>query len=80
MAGLAHAFLTVLDSYHRTMTDAHHAVGAISVPDRLAVLNRDVVGGTETGALATANAGITAPKALSLKRRGYKRPDLQGRS
>lgn len=62
--GLAQALLPVLDGFRRTAADARHAVGAVATPDRLAVLNRDVVRWAEPGTLTAAGAGIAGRKGI----------------
>ena len=59
VAGLAEALFAVLDGLCRAVADAGHAVGAVLAPDRLALPQNDVVGGTSPDALAAAGAGIT---------------------
>lgn len=60
------ALFSILDGFRRAAADARHAVGAVAAPDRLAVLNRDVVGWAELGALTAAGAGITSRKGIAL--------------
>ena len=62
--GLAEALFAVLDGLRRTVADARHAVGAVAAPDRLAVLNHDVVHRAEPGALTAAGAGIAGRKSI----------------
>lgn len=62
--GLVDALFAVLDGFHRTAADARHAVGAVTAPDRLAVLNRDVVHRAEPGTLTAAGAGIADRKGV----------------
>lgn len=62
ISGLVHTLFAVLNGLRRTVADVRHTVGAVAAPERFAVLNRDVVRGAETGALATANAGIADHK------------------
>ena len=62
--GLAQALFAVLDGFRRAAADARHAVGAVAAPDRLAVLNCDVVRWAEPGTLAAAGAGITGHKGI----------------
>lgn len=62
ISGLVHTLFAVLNSLRRTVADVRHTVGAVAAPERLAVLNRDVVSGAETDALAAANAGLTDDK------------------
>ena len=62
--GLAQALFTVLDGFRRAAADAGHAVGAVAAPDRLAVLNRDVVHRAEPGTLTAAGAGIADRKGV----------------
>ena len=62
--GLAQALFAILDGFRATAADAGHAVGAVAAPDRLAVLNRDIVRRAEPGALTTAGAGITSHKGV----------------
>ena len=62
--GLAQALFAVLDGFRRAAADARHAVSAVAAPDRLAVLNRDVVRWAEPGTLTAAGAGITSRKGI----------------
>ena len=62
--GLAQALFAVLDGFRGTAADARHAVGAVAAPDRLAVLNRDVVRRAEPGTLTAAGAGIAGRKGI----------------
>ena len=62
--GLAQALFAVLDGFRRAAADARHAVGAVAAPDRLAVLNRDVVRRAESGTLTAAGAGIAGHKGV----------------
>lgn len=62
--GLAQAFFAVLDGFRWTAADARHAVRAVTAPDRLAVLNRDVVHRAEPGTLTAAGAGIAGRKGI----------------
>ena len=62
--GLAQAFFAVLNGFRRAVTNARHAVGAVAAPDRLAVLNRDVVRRAESGTLTAASAGIAGRKGI----------------
>ena len=58
------ALFSILDGFRRAAADARHAVGAVAAPDRLAVLNRDVVRWAELGTLTAAGAGITGYKGI----------------
>ena len=60
--GLAPALFAVLDGFRWASADARHAVGAVAVPDRLAVLDCDVVRRAKLGALTAAGAGIASRK------------------
>ena len=62
--GLAQALFAVLDGFRATAADARHAVGAVAAPDRLAVLNGDVVRWAEPGTLTAASTGITGRKGI----------------
>ena len=62
--GLAQALFAVLDSFRRAVTNARHAVGTVAAPDRLAVLNRDIVRRAEPGTLTAAGAGIASRKGI----------------
>ena len=62
--GLAQALFTVLDGFRRAVADARHAVSAVAAPDRLAVLNRDVVRWADPGTLTAASAGIASRKGI----------------
>ena len=62
--GLAKALFAVLDGFRAAAADARHAVGAVAAPDRLAVLNRDVVRWAELGTLTAAGAGIAGSKSI----------------
>ena len=62
--GLAQALFAVLNGFCRAVTNARHAVGAVAAPDRLAVLNRDVVRWAEPGTLTAAGAGIASRKGI----------------
>ena len=64
ISGLAPTLFTVLNGFRGTAADARHAVGAVVAPDRLAVLNRDVVRWAELGTLTAAGAGITGYKGI----------------
>lgn len=64
ISGFSGALLTVLNGLRRTMTDTRHAVGAVAVPNRPAVLNGNVVGRAEPDTLAAAGAGIAGRKRL----------------
>ena len=62
--GLAQALFAILDGFRRAAADAGHAVGAVAAPDRLAVLNRDVVRWAEPGTLTAAGASISGRKGI----------------
>ena len=62
--GLAQALFAVLDGFRRAAADTRHAVGAVAAPDRLAVLNCDVVRRAKPGALTAAGAGIACLKGI----------------
>ena len=62
--GLAQALFTVLDGFRRAAADAGHAVGAVATPDRLTVLNRDVVRRANLGTLTAAGAGAACGKGI----------------
>ena len=62
--GLAEALFDVLDGFRRAAADARHAVSAVAAPDRLAVLNRDVVHRAKPGTLTAADAGIAGRKGI----------------
>ena len=62
--GLAKALFAVLNGFRRAAADARHAVGAVAAPDRLAVLNRDIVRWAEPGTLTAAGAGIAGRKGI----------------
>ena len=64
--GLAQALFSVLNGFRRTIADTGHAVGAVAAPDRLAVLDGDVVRRAERGTLPAANAGIADSERLCL--------------
>ena len=64
--GLAQAFFAVLDGFRRAAADARHAVSAVAAPDRLAVLDGDVVRRAERGTLPAADAGIADGERLCL--------------
>ena len=61
---LAQALFAVLDGFRAAAADARHAVGAVAAPDRLAVLNRNVVRWAKPGTLTTAGAGIAGCKGV----------------
>ena len=75
--GLAKAFFAVLDGFRAAAADARHAVGAVAAPDRLAVLNRDVVRRAEPGTLTAAGAGIAGRKGISSASRKPKTPSAK---
>lgn len=58
ISGFPDALFAVLNGLCRTMADTRHAVGAVAVPDRSAVLNGNVVGRAEPDTLAAAGAGV----------------------
>ena len=60
--GLAKALFAVLDGLGRTAADTGHAMGAVAAPDRLSVLDRDVVRWAEPDTLTAAGAGIAGRK------------------
>ena len=62
--GLAQALFAVLDGFRWTEADARHAVSAVATPDRLTVLNRDVVRWAEPGTLTAAGASISGRKGI----------------
>ena len=62
--GLAQALFAVLDGFCGAIADARHAVSAVAAPDRLAVLNRDVVRWAEPGTLTAAGASISGRKGI----------------
>ena len=62
--GLVYALFTVLNGFRAAAADARHAVGAVAAPDRLAILNRDVVRWAELGTLTAAGAGIAGRKSI----------------
>ena len=62
--GLAQAFFAVLDGFRRAAADARHAVSAVAAPDRLAVLDRDIVHWAEFDALTAAGTGIAGRKGV----------------
>ena len=62
--GLAQTLFAVLDGFRGIAADARHAVGAVAAPDRLAVLNHNVVRWTEPGTLTAAGAGIAGRKGI----------------
>ena len=62
--GLAQAFFAVLDGLGRTAADTGHAVSTVAAPDRLAVLNRDVVRWAKPYALTATGAGIAGRKGI----------------
>ena len=62
--GLDQALFAVLDGFRRTAADARHAVGTVAAPDRLSVLDRDIVHRAELGALTAAGAGIASRKGI----------------
>ena len=64
--GFAETLFAVLNGFCGTIADAGHAVGAVAAPDRLVVLDRDVVRGAAFGTLAAAGAGVTGRKRLCL--------------
>ena len=64
ISGLAPTLFTVLNGFRGTEADARHAVGAVVAPDRLAVLNRDVVRRAEPCTLTAASAGIAGRKGI----------------
>ena len=64
ISGLAPTLFTVLNGFRGTAADARHAVGAVVAPDRLAVLNRDVVRRAEPCTLTAASAGIAGRKGI----------------
>ena len=59
IARLAAALPAVLDRLCGAVADAGHAVRAAPAPDRLAVVEQDVVDGAAAGAAAAAGAGLT---------------------
>ena len=62
--GLAQALFAILDGFRAAAADTGHAVGAVAAPDRLAVLDRDVVRWAEPGTLTAAGAGIAGRKGI----------------
>ena len=62
--GLSQALFSVLDGLGRTAADARHAVGAVAAPDRLAVLDCDVVCWAKLGTLTAAGAGFAGRKSI----------------
>ena len=62
--GLAKALFAVLDGFRTAVTNARHAVGTVAAPDRLSVLNRDIVHRAEPDALTTAGAGFASRKGI----------------
>ena len=62
--GLAKALFAIFDGFQRTAADARHAVGAVATPDRLTVLNRDVVRRANLGTLTAAGAGAACGKGI----------------
>ena len=64
ISGLAPTLFTVLNGFRGTAADARHAVGTVAAPDRLAVLDRDIVRRAEPGTLTAAGAGITGRKGI----------------
>ena len=62
--GLAQALFAILNGFRAAAADARHTVGAVTAPDRLAVLNRDIVRWAEPGTLTAAGAGITGRKGI----------------
>ena len=62
--GLAKALFAVLDGFRGTVADTGHAVSAVTAPDRLAILDRDVVRRAELGTLTAAGAGIAGRKGI----------------
>ena len=62
--GLARALFAILDGFRAAAADARHAVGAVAAPDRLAVLNRDVIRRAEPGTLTAAGAGVADHKGI----------------
>ena len=64
ISGLAQALFAVLDGFRAAAADARHAVSAVAAPDRLAVLDRDVVRRAELGTLTAAGAGIAGRKGI----------------
>ena len=62
--GLTFALFAVLDGLFGTIADAGHAVGAVFVPDRLAVFQMDVVQGAQLHSLTAADAGIRCSEGL----------------
>ena len=64
ISGLAPTLFTVLNGFRGTAADARHAVGAVAAPDRLAVLNCDIVHWAKPGALTAAGAGIACRKGI----------------
>lgn len=59
-----HTPLAVLNGFRRAVADTRHAVGAVAAPDRPAVLDGDVVGRAELGALTAAGAGVAGSERL----------------
>ena len=62
--GLALTLFAVLNGFCRAATNARHAVSAVTTPDRLAVLDRDVVHRAEPGTLTAAGAGVAGRKGI----------------
>ena len=62
--GLSQTLFAVLNGFCRAVADARHAVGAVAAPDRLAVLNRDVVHRAKPGTLTAAGAGVAGRKGV----------------
>ena len=62
--GLAQTLFAILNGFLRAAADARHAVGAVTAPDGLAVLNRDVVRWAEPGTLTAAGASISGRKGI----------------
>ena len=62
--GLALTLFAVLNGFCRAATNARHAVGTVATPDRLAVLNRDIVCRAEPDTLTAADAGVAGCKGI----------------
>ena len=69
---LANALFAVFNGGSRAIADAGHAVGAFTAPNRLAALQRDVIGRAALYTLPAACAGIADSESLCLYNAGIK--------
>lgn len=64
----AETLFAVFDGFCRAVADAGHAVGAVLAPDRFAVMQGDIVGGTTPDTLTAADAGAAYSEGIRLNK------------